>query len=89
MPTVRSVINGASLGGMSMFIPPANMSTFNTGLNPFTQYNCYVTANTSVGEGIPSQIVIGKTDQSSMELFRLTANDHNLIMQFVGIGGIN
>ena len=67
VPTVRSVINGASLGGMSMFRPPANMSTFNTGFNPYTQYNCYVTANTSVGEGTPSQIMTARTDQSSKQ----------------------
>ena len=72
VPTVRSVINGASLGGMSMFIPPANMSTFTTGLNPYTQYNCYVTANTSVGEGAPSQIVTARTDQSSKQNTNIT-----------------
>ena len=65
VPTVRSVINGASLGDMSMFRPPATISTFTTGLNPYTQYNCYVTANTSVGEGTPSQIMTARTDQSS------------------------
>ena len=34
------------------------------GLNPFTQYSCYVTANTSVGEGSPSNIVTVQTAQS-------------------------
>ena len=66
-PTVRSVLGGTLLGGMSMFRPPANMSTFNTGLNPYTQYNCYVTANTSFGEGTPSQIMTARTDQSSKQ----------------------
>ena len=37
---------------------------FNTGSNPFTQYSCYVTANTSVGEGMPSLIVSGHISES-------------------------
>ena len=40
--TVRSVVSGITLD-----------VTFSTELYPFTQYNCYVTANTSVGEGPP------------------------------------
>ena len=48
-PTVRSV-NGTTL-----------TVTFNTGLNPYTQYSCYVTANTSAGEGSPSVIVTTRT----------------------------
>ena len=67
VPTVRSVVDGISLGGMSMLRPPATMSTFTTGLSPYTQYNCYVTANTSVGEGPPSQIMTAGTDQSSKQ----------------------
>ena len=54
VPTVRSVVNGTTLA-----------VTFITGLNPYTQYNCYVTTNTSVGEGPPSQIMTARTDQSS------------------------
>ena len=54
VPTVRSVVNGTTLA-----------ITFTTGLNPYTQYNCYVTANTSVGEGTPSQMFTARTDQSS------------------------
>ena len=53
IPTIRSVVNGTTLTAI-----------FNTGLNPFTQYNCYVTANTSVGEGLPSQVVNTKTSES-------------------------
>ena len=53
IPTIRSVVNGKML-----------TTIFNTGLNPFTQYNCYVTANTSVGEGRPSQVVKTKTSES-------------------------
>ena len=47
IPTIRSVVNGTTLA-----------VTFNTGLNPYTQYSCYVTANTSAGEGNPSVIVV-------------------------------
>ena len=56
VPTVRSVVSGTTLA-----------VTFTIGLNPYTQYNCYVTANTSVGEGTPSQIVTARTDQSSKQ----------------------
>eukprot|EP00731_Ephydatia_muelleri_P007380 Em0003g1628a len=53
VPTVRSVVNGTTLA-----------VTFSTGLNPFTQYDCYVTANTSVGEGTPSSIITTRTLES-------------------------
>ena len=55
IPTIRSVVNETMLTAI-----------FNTGLNPFTQYNCYVTANTSVGEGPPSQVVNTKTSESGI-----------------------
>ena len=50
IPTIRSVVNGTTLA-----------VTFNTGLNPYTQYSCYVTANTSAGEGSPSVIMTTRT----------------------------
>ena len=53
VPTVRSVVSGMT-----------QAVTFSTGLNPFTQYNCYVTANSSVGEGTLSQVVMIGTGQS-------------------------
>ena len=52
VPTIRSVVNGTTL------------AVTLTGLNPYTQYSCYVTANTSVGQGSPSSIVTVKTVQS-------------------------
>ena len=52
IPTIRSVVNGATL------------AVTLTGLNPYTQYSCYVTANTSVGEGSPSVILTVQTSQS-------------------------
>ena len=52
VPTVRSVVNGTTL------------ATTLTGLNPYTQYSCYVTANTSVGQGSPSVVVTRQTAQS-------------------------
>ena len=51
-PTIRSVVNGTTL------------ATTLTGFHPYTQYNCYVTANTSVGEGTPSNVLNGLTLQS-------------------------
>ena len=36
-----------------------------SGLTPYTWYECYVTANTSVGEGSASQTAAARTDESS------------------------
>ena len=52
VPTIRSGVNGATL------------ATTLTGLNPYTQYSCYVTANTSVGEGSPSAVATALTTES-------------------------
>ena len=49
VPTIRSVVNGATL------------AVTLTGLNSYIQYSCYVTANTSVGEGSPSTILTVQT----------------------------
>ena len=51
-PTIRSLVNGTTL------------ATILTGFYPYTQYSCYVTANTSVGEGNSSNILNGSTLQS-------------------------
>ena len=51
VPTIRSVVNGTTL------------AVTLTGLNPYTQYSCYVTANTSVGQGSPSVVVTARTFQ--------------------------
>ena len=52
VPTIISVVNGTTL------------TVALTGLNPYTQYSCYVTANTSVGQGSPSPILTIQTAQS-------------------------
>ena len=52
VPTVRSVVNGTTLAATI------------TGLNPYTNYDCYVTANTSVGTGMKSKIHSNTTDES-------------------------
>ena len=57
IPTIRSVVNGTTLA-----------VTFNSGLNPYTQYSCYVTANTSAGEGSPSAIITAQTIQDGETL---------------------
>ena len=49
MATVRSVVNGTTLTASI------------TELNPYTNYDCYVTANTSISEGIPLQVVTKQT----------------------------
>ena len=65
VPTVRSVVNGTTLA-----------ATFSTGLNPYSQYDCYVTANTSVGEGTPSSIITTRTLQSGRYMQLLTLIMH-------------
>ena len=52
LPPIVSVVNGTTLA--------VNL----TGLNPYTHYSCYVTANTSAGEGSPSTIITVQTAQS-------------------------
>ena len=54
VPTIRSVVNGTTLD-----------ATLN-GLSPYTQYSCYVTANTSVGEGNPSYMTATRTVEGGM-----------------------
>ena len=53
MASIRSIVNGTS-----------QLAVINTGLNPYTQYECFVTANTSAGEGMASPILIVRTGQS-------------------------
>ena len=52
VPTIRSAVNGTTL------------ATTLTGLNPYTQYSCYVTANTSVGVGSTSTTLTVQTIQT-------------------------
>ena len=53
LPTVRAIVNASSLNAV-----------FSTGLKAFTSYVCFVTANTSIGEGDASQLVTSTTDES-------------------------
>lgn len=60
----------AGSGGMSSHqeiftstVQGQEMNTMVTGLTPFTTYDCYVSANTSVGEGTRSVLVSGTTDE--------------------------
>ena len=51
---------------LKLVIIPGNMlETIVSGLIPYTQYNCYITANTSVGEGNVSVVLSARTDESS------------------------
>ena len=56
VPTIICVLNGITL------------AVTLTGLNPYTQYSCYVTANTSVGEGNPSTSVTVQTSESGNQV---------------------
>ena len=69
IPTIRSVVNGTALS-----------VTFNTGLNPYTQYSCYLTANTSAGEGSPSVIITARTVEGGK--FRLLMFKDNFIGKY-------
>ena len=62
--TIKSVVNGTTLA-----------VTFNTGLSPYTQYSCYVTANSSTGEGNHSDVVTERTGEASEK--------HLIIREFV------
>ena len=53
LPTVRAIVNATSRNAV-----------FSTGLKAFTSYVCFVTANTSIGEGDASQLVTSTTDES-------------------------
>eukprot|EP00731_Ephydatia_muelleri_P008093 Em0004g431a len=53
-PTIRSTVNGTQL-----------KTVFSTGLNPFTQYDCYATASISISEGPHSTIATNRTDEST------------------------
>ena len=56
LSTAKSVVNRTTLAVI-----------FSTGLIPYTQYDCYVTANTSVGEGTPSSIITTRTSESGKQ----------------------
>ena len=82
VPTVRSVASG-----MTQDV------SFSTGLSPFSQYNCYMTANTSVGEGPPSEVVITGTGESGKScpvciflhkyIFNLQSTEHKVRLSIV------
>lgn len=73
--------------GGSMFVLPTStyqpiftstvqgydMNATITGFTPFTTYGCYVSANTSVGEGIISATVFQTTDEYS-KLYTFSAH---------------
>ena len=67
VPTIRSVVNETTLAVML------------TGLNPYTHYSCYVTANTSVGEGSPSVVLTVQTAQSGNSFNHLARSHWSII----------
>ena len=56
-PSVRSIVNGTTF-----------TTEISLGHKPFTQYNCYVTANNTFGEGANSLIASQSTVESSKQL---------------------
>ena len=51
---------------LQLVVIPGNVTEATvSGLIPYTQYDCYVTANTSVGEGNESVVQSARTDESS------------------------
>ena len=61
------------------------------GLKPYTRYDCYVTANTSAGEGPPSSIQSSRTSPSGKlwllyKLYKLSCVNINLYKIFPLIG---
>ena len=51
--------------GNSVVTKGTELKTFVEDLTPFTNYGCFITANTSAGEGSSSRIVTATTDESS------------------------
>jgi len=57
--------NTATNSIISTSVVPGNVTeAIVSGLTPYTLYECYVTANTSVGEGSASETVVAGTDES-------------------------
>ena len=56
------------IGGSTytVFNVTSQTSVYLSGLLPFTFYQCYVTANTTVGEGIPSTTVLSQTSETGI-----------------------
>ena len=55
-PTIRSSVDGTTLAVVL------------TGLNPYTEYSCYATASTSLGEGSPSYLATATTVEGGKKL---------------------
>ena len=51
----------------TVFNVTSQTSVYLRGLLPFTFYKCYVTANTTVGEGRPSTIVLSQTGETGID----------------------
>ena len=49
---------------ISVVTKGTELKAFVENLTPFTNYECFITANTSVGEGSSSRIVTATTDES-------------------------
>ena len=71
VPTIRSVVNGTTLA--------VTLAVTLTGLNPYTQYSCYVTANTSVGEGSPSVILTVTGQPGNIHVYIITVALNTLL----------
>ena len=52
----------------------SDYNTTITGLTPYTNYGCYISANTSVGEGNISTFVFETTDEYSKQYRSKAAN---------------
>ena len=59
---------------LSLVLPPDQNQAFVIGLKPFTVYECYITANTSVGEGDPSGVQLAMTDEASKNINLILSN---------------
>ena len=57
------------IGGSTytVFNVTSQTSAYLSGLLPFTFYQCYVTANTTVGEGRPSTTVLSQTSETGID----------------------
>jgi len=60
------------MGVVTLTIGPSNLSTTLTGLQPYTEYTCTVSAVTGAGEGNVSDPQTARTDQGCESILKLS-----------------
>ena len=74
--SVNSPIIGAKTNATTLVV------TINTGSDMFTLYSCYVTANTSIGEGTPSQMTTIESRESHIKFITAVTAFFHIAIHF-------